>query len=988
MIDSAFIESLLEQDESPILEFKREWYWSSDADTSNLGSKWGEFYKDIVSLCNAYVDYVGHERYLIFGFCEKTRNIFNIDLKQIPIISDLRGFRQKIINRLENLINYPPLDLEVDAVEIGGKNILVFKIPSPRRLVLLKSELMTKTRTLDAGAVLVRKGQDSDSIRIADPREIEELNKQFEFYNSQMVLKNSGVIKEKDRSISKTVQLYIEKNSSWSIDVGYPIVVRDWKADIVFELFKISEALGGSKHFLYLHERTSQGKTNAFIKKNDYFDPKLPLIILTDSPSIKDKDKRKENIAQVFKSKHVYFIEEFGLNFLYGDFIGDFERYNLPVFVESFTAEVIEGENSALKVLDRWYACSSSPLMIVKGYGGIGKTTLVKQFLDNINKIDETIGLMFIDSNEIIDGLTRAARSEKKIDDLYDFYSAQNQREEFATKSFSKDLLKLSVDNGSLIIVLDGIDEVIAKLGSKFDIAAFISSIVGSYSDNMERGKILVTCRDNFWREVDPGHVVNEITLLPFNEKLADDFFVQAFKNNRFKVNKAMVMAQKLALKLVSDDTSDEAIYVPYILDLIVYLIKHEEEFGDEEVQLVTRSKILNLKNSNDFLVGSVCGREIKKLSNYDIDTQINFLIDFSLSKSGYISLYDVKAAFERSTSIQISDEFVEKLTGHPLLSCTDNKLYFRYDFFYDYFKALYLVRYFINYKIELLDVRVIEILNSYVGFDNDFSRSISERIILDDDFELMAVETVDELKKRLTDEASIDKSILQGAISAILALWLTMQWRQKNIFDSEVNTKILKDLHLKENSLDGVYVFGLNSSARAKPIFDFRGMTIRSSHFEGYEHFWDCSIDEKTRFLSSSFIDLEPGAGVRIKIHKNTFDSSCDVSDIAHHISKREREVIDEQAELKDKLTQFFKLFHDQGNFYPKKQDDVRARIYTGKLLPVLLKNKVIIDYKDPKKPTLRQYKVSDPYKTIVNIFEQGGKSVLEFERVAAMFN
>jgi len=53
--------------------------------------------------------------------------------------------------------------------------------------------------------------------------------------------------------------------------------------------------------------------------------------------------------------------------------------------------------------------------MVVKGYGGIGKTTLVKQFLDNINKADPNIGLMFIDSTEIIDSLTKAARAEKKL---------------------------------------------------------------------------------------------------------------------------------------------------------------------------------------------------------------------------------------------------------------------------------------------------------------------------------------------------------------------------------------------------------------------------------------------------------------------------------------------------------------------------------------------------------------------------------------------
>ena len=682
----------------------------------------------------------------------------------------------------------------------------------------------------------------------------------------------------------------------------------------------------------------------------------------------------------------MFFIEEFGLNFLYGDFIQHFERYNIPIFVESFTSELIDGHNSALKALDSWYACPASPLMIVKGYGGIGKTTLVKQFLDNINKADHNVGLMFIDSTEIIDGLLRASRAEKKIDDLYDFYAAQKQRAEILTKSFSKDLLKLSVDNGSLVIVLDGIDEVIAKLGSKFDIASFISSIVDGYSDNMERGKILVTCRDNFWRDVNGGDVVREITLLPFNENLAGEFFSQAFKGARVKVNRAMEMAGKLALRHVSTEV-DEAVYIPYVLDLIVYLLKHEEEFSHEEVQLVRPSRILNLKVSNDYLVGSVCGREIKKLNNYDIDTQINFLIDFSVSKSGCVSLYDVKNAFERSTSLQVNDEFVEKLTGHPLLSCADNKLYFRYDFFYDYFKVLYLVRYFTLNDIKTLDEQVIDVLNTYVGFDNEFSRSIAQRIPFNDDFAIFALETVDVLKTKLAEGIAAEIHVLRGAISGILSLLLTIKLFQHNSLDTASNTEILKELFFNGNSFDGICIVGLSSSDRAKPIFDFRGAKISASHFEGYDYFWDCPVDEATRFYSSTFVALEPRAGFRIKSFPNTFDPNCDVSDISFHIEKREKESVDERADLKSRLTQFFKLFHEQGNFYPKKQDDVRARIYTGQLLPVLLKNKVVIDYKDPKKAALKQYKISEDYRQIIKIFEQGGEATLEFERVVSMF-
>ena len=138
MIDSALVESLLLHVESPVLEFKREWYWLSDDDAESRDKQWGEFYKDVISLCNAYLDYVGQDRYLIFGFCESTKEQFNLDSSKINILQNTQGFRKKIISRLETLLNYPPLDMEIDFVELQGKRLLVIKIPSPRSLTELK----------------------------------------------------------------------------------------------------------------------------------------------------------------------------------------------------------------------------------------------------------------------------------------------------------------------------------------------------------------------------------------------------------------------------------------------------------------------------------------------------------------------------------------------------------------------------------------------------------------------------------------------------------------------------------------------------------------------------------------------------------------------------------------------------------------------------------------------------------------------------------
>ena len=980
------IRELLNLDESPVLEFKRQWYWDSTPPANLIGDQWGELFKDIIGLSNGYVGYVGKDRFLIIGFCDATSRIFDVDFSVAPL-NDLKALRKKVIERLERLVDIPLTNLEISSVVMDENKVLVFRIPTTKYITVLKAELKTKTRTLDSGMVLVRKGQDADSIRAANPQEITALSAEFEQFRQLIPPVAAPALRTKERSIAKTVQLYIEKNKSFSMDLGFPISFKDRSEGIIFELFRVSEQLGSSKYFLYIHEHASQAKTFGYIQKHKYLEKGIPLIVLTERPSIKDASKRKDNIAQAFGTKHVFFIDEFGLAYLYGDCIQDYESYNLPVFVESLADEVEDGHNSALEILERWYHSIAQPLMVVKGYGGIGKSTLAKQFLDNIDRENEKIGLLFIDSNDIIDRLLKVTRAGKNIDDLYDFYAAQIQIDQVDTENFSKDLLKLSVDNGSLLIVLDGIDEVIAKLGSKFDVGVFIQSILDGYSNNLERAKVLITCRDNFWRELNGHESVQAITLRPFDTKLATDFFSQAFGGNTSKVERAMGMADKFATR-ETGVIEHQSVYIPYVLDMIAYLIKHKQEFGGNSVKLATETRLLNPSGiSNDFLVGSVCEREIKKLGNCSVDSQINFLIDFAVhSPSGHVSIYDVKALFERSTSISLADEYVEKLKDHPLLSFANNALNFRYDFFYQYFKSLYVARFFFEADISSLSPILLEILGTYVGFDNDFTRSLCNRISFSDETLLFAVETVEAIKPKLHSINDAEAAAVRSAISGITALMLSLRRSENSGLDVETVTRLIHQLCGEDGRLVGVCMIGPYNSDRAKVIMDLRGTVLIDSYFEQYEHFWDCMMDENTRFSHSTFLTLEPRSGVRPQIYPDMFDGTCDTADIAELISRRNKEVEGAVDELKEQLLQFFKLFYKQGNFYPKRQEDVRARVYAGKYLTILLKNKVIIDYHDPKKGSLKQYKVTDGYRPILKLFEQGGVS-LEFERVVEMF-
>lgn len=980
MITVDEIYSCLQQEESPVIEFKRDWYWSDSTPSQELARQWGELQKDLISLCNAYVGYCGVNRYLIIGFSETEKKIHSLDLSVIKKLKDLKVFKKELIAKLEKLVKNPPLNLEIETVLIEGQTLLVFKIPSPTSITELKNELQTKTITIMSGIIIVRKGQDADSVRAASPEETGELIAQFSFYKDALVKQKPKQDAKRDRSIKNTVDLYIDKNRSLSIDEGYPVIVKDWGENVLFEVFKLKQQFSPPTYFLYIHEHAAQNKTYEYIQKHKLIELNATLIILTERPlDLKDLERRKTNLKARFKTDHVFFIDEFGYKNLYSEHMLEYRPYRVENYVEGVADIGGDDKKKALDQLTDWYESVSNPLMVIKGFGGIGKTTLVKQFLDSVYDANEDAGILFIDSNEIVDELIKIARSDHRIDDIYDFYLAQMKKRDFDGKGFSKELLKLSVDNGNLLIVLDGIDEVIAKLGTGFDVSSFISSISTSYTTNLERTKIVITCRDYFWDTLEYKTQIEEITLEPFSEDLAKNFFDKYFGGDQAKVIKALKMASDFSLN--GHGVEGELVYIPYVLDMIAYLIKQHSEFrGDEKSS--SHARLLDHTIPNDFLILSVCEREVEKLGNFSIDSQVDFFVNLSTQENGYVSDYNIKSI----SPCEIDDQTIAKLKGHPLLHHNQGKLNFRYDFFNEYFKGLSIYNYFLTQDSQLLNEKLIELIGSYVRHGNQLCNTLCKKLEYSEEIVFFIMETIERLHVLIESAEPSEKTNYLSAISSSFILNIALLMESGDVkYDISSATELLVTIFGKpSDEISGLVLMNVIAGESKKLTFDLKSKTIRNSHFERYDYFWDCSFDEITHFVSSSFSQLEPRKSLRPPVVP-TFED-CDTVDIQHIISKRMEEDDAKQDKLKEKIKRIFELFKERGNFYPQKQQYINSKIFTGKTLQVLVKNGAIEEYVDKKKPTLRQYKVNDEYRGIQKFVDQGTPCI-ELDRILDFF-
>src|SRR5258706_3315237 len=132
---------LLQQDEGPTLEFKREWY-KIDAKGEAKNRKKGELVKDILALANGNAYSAGELAYQVMGVnnefnvdgCRELTDVGNNVPNSAPILSIVRAYSD------------PPLEnVEVVPYTIDGKRIFVIIIPPTPHLYETTRKIDTPT---------------------------------------------------------------------------------------------------------------------------------------------------------------------------------------------------------------------------------------------------------------------------------------------------------------------------------------------------------------------------------------------------------------------------------------------------------------------------------------------------------------------------------------------------------------------------------------------------------------------------------------------------------------------------------------------------------------------------------------------------------------------------------------------------------------------------------------------------------------------------
>lgn len=681
--------------------------------------------------------------------------------------------------------------------------------------------------------------------------------------------KNIFLDYEIPQEIYQTLHSHKIADENWRGDKIVSIVYPNRKyrlyAGTGYNIYEIDEADGRVIAIIFLSRNISFKKTfdSAFNQIKISNLSSLTFIFPKEISSTTGNDVRfrKENIERISKE---YVEENSNLSCTY-EFIEDYiwerclpnsaKEINEPPDEPNFIDQKLYSEKHSLMSLEFIDALleekciEKKPIYIIFGDGGAGKTTFCDQAIQRINKFQSSghkKKALLISSFDISENILTKSFTVDSIQSLHSLIANEESR-------INEQNLGLNISSGNVLVIIDGLDEILSKLKEKFNISKFLDS-VRELNDTYQNCTILITSR-KISREQFISEDIHIFDVQGFDNELINKYIYKRFKNadNGIKVR---------AKEYIRDVCSDSQV-TPLILRFACDLATDESRNLYEP-----KSKYFIFDQPLDKVIYQLINRDIGKqnLGLETCDQYFEILKDIVFEYNGYvkeINLKDIVDIAIAGTGVENKETYKNFLTSTLLSKKNTDRYSIKYDSLEFWIKSRFII-YIINNKIEVKDNSVIREISDNCYNGGTLVEEICKFKTTGFDFEKKHIK-IFSLK---IDTIKGDITISRKIISALLYIAFC---NKNHHHDKQSDTEKLIELHENEREINNLSIYG-----DFYPI-DFSSITVRNGLFDGYTEFERCSLPEcKTVFFSCTFNNCRDFTLKNKMITEQSFDSGC----------------------------------------------------------------------------------------------------------------
>ena len=573
-------------------------------------------------------------------------------------------------------------------------------------------------------------------------------------------------------------------------------------------------------------------------------------ILVPKKPGNKTR-KQIDNLITRTDIKNTFYIDEF----FFDKSLNVFQQTELLNISDFIDPVILKKDNFVhLNDLLNWIIDEKfPPIGILKASGGVGKTTLAEKIHDELIKDEENKFLvLFIDSNSFIENFKLNSTEEEMGYDLYNIYkNCHPQGDKIDKNKFNHNYY-----NGNILMIIDGVDEVVSTISS-FSLDSFLKRLV-QLNTKIGKGKILLTCRDAYVQDIEAffkedNSPIAEFELLPFNEKLARDYFSKNNLSDR-KIEKSI----SLLNSLLSHNKSKEYRFPPFVLEVVLHFITKENKDTEDYKASLFNSEFLLEKHPIDFIIHQIFHREKLKKEEYgfdlSVDQQTAFFSLMTIERNGIIDVKDIPSLLSKTGHIARLEEASKALIDHPFLKKKNDKLYFNFKFLKGEFYIVALYSVLKEHGPVKINDFTIQVLANKCNYESIIIKGLLEKIDLDPYFDEEIVFTkiinlIDVIKHDSYQD--IDK---MKAISNLFLVLCQYCISKKIRFDKEYLTTIKRVFsNNNDEFIHNLYLIDIPEDMNLK--LDFSGLYIEYSYIKNFNDFFNSKFNRDTYFLNTCLI-------------------------------------------------------------------------------------------------------------------------------------